>query len=519
MGWMSCSPSFQGGRRETPESTDNSTPPPPPVEARSAVEITTDTFFLSPSRNCPRPDVRSATRAGAQPVSNAPNPIGSSSSRPGSSSGSSGWHNGNGGTGYGAYSQKQQRGYSGSESIPVTAPLNYRPTRTAPLPPPPLSTSTGQYGLDDEYESYDSPIDGGPGGSSGSGSHHNHRNSFGTSSNPLPPTPSSVLPSSSSAASSSSHPLSVYQVTNGGRPPIFPSASSSSIGIGAAGGAGSSSSAFQPSRPAPPLPQSGGSYVTSQTPTTSPGRYHAPLPSVGSGDSQQTFDGSPFGYNNNGWRQAPPGPLMSGSQQSLRELGDALPAAAEQPNSIPYGQQQQQHPLPYPPPHQGSGAHVATPHSSSSSLAGTGSASAGGGSNSYSLAQSSSYGHGHQPNHHLLPDSSSSSLEPQQPAVDYYNNGSSTPSLTGPGPPQTPGGGGPANTGGEGQQRFSGDREGGSSTAASTPGGGVGSASGSGTQAGTVKEGKRSKGFGSFLGAFFWRAKPPLLLSGNGKCC
>ncbi|KAG0653859.1 signal transducing kinase of the PAK [Rhodotorula mucilaginosa] len=454
----------------------------------------------------------------AQPISNVPKPTGSSSSRPGSSSGSSGWHNGNGGTGYGAYSQQQpqqlQRGYSGSESMPVTAPLNYRPTRTAPLPPPPLSTSTGQYGYDDEYESYDSPIDGGPGGSSGSGSHHNHRNSFGASSNPLPPTPSSVLPSSSSAASSSSHPRSVYQATNGGRPPVFPSASSSSIGIAAAGGgaSSSSSSAFQPSRPAPPLPQSGGSYVTSQTPTTSPGRYHAPLPSVGSSDSQQTFDESPFGYNNgNGRRQAPAGPLLSGSQQSLRELGDALPATTE-PNSVPYGQQQQQQPLPYPP-----GARVATPHSSSSSLnTGTGSASTGGGggsSNSYPLAQSSSYGHQQPNHHHLLTDPASASLsssEQQPPGGDYYNNnnnggaaggGSSTPSLTGHGAPQTPGGGaggGPVSAGGEGQQRFSGDREGGggSSTAASTPGG-------SGFQAGTVKEGKRSKGFGSFLADVF----------------
>ncbi|GAA5990159.1 hypothetical protein JCM10908_005851 [Rhodotorula pacifica] len=468
---------------------------------------------------------------GAQPVSVIPKPPTSSSSRPGSSGGNgAGWQS-NGG-GYGSYAQQQQqRAYSGGAGESAgpassTAPLNYRPTRAAP-PLGALSTSTNQYGDREDYDSYDSPIDG-SGSGSGSGSHHNHRNSFGPSNNtaPLPP-----LPHQSSSRS-------VYLATNNnGRPPIFPSASSSSAaGLAGASAASSSNaapsastaSAFQPSRPAPPLPSSAGSYVTNQPPTSSPGRYHAALPSVGggnsgsgSGDSQSfgtsavAVEDSPYGYGRRQPSGGPgPGPAVLGSQQSLRELGDALPDHPSSSNSFPYNT---------------GGARVATPHSSSSSLTGTGgtgSSSAGGGgggSNSYSLSQSQ----GGQPysaaqqGYNLLTDpataaatglsvGSGSGSGADGENRDYHPgggaSGSAGPHTAAPAgrssgsTPQTPG------PDGHGGQRWSGDRDPqqGTTTANSTPGGGGGGAGGgSGFQAGTVKEGKRSKGFGSFLADVF----------------
>ncbi|GAA5883448.1 hypothetical protein JCM3774_005955 [Rhodotorula dairenensis] len=474
-----------------------------------------------------------AAQPGAIPVSSVPKPAdsaaaaaassSSSSSRPGSSSGSHWQSTTGGGGGYGSYSQQQQQqqwgaysgtnnggGDGGGDPIPTTAPLNYRPTRAAPLPPPPPphSTSFQQYAGangSEDYDAYDSPIDGGGSGSgSGSGSHHNHHcDSYGAS-HPLPPPPLATPSATAPAASSQSHPRSVYQATNGGRPPVFPSGSSSSLSAAAGGASSSSSSSFQPTRPAPPLPHNphsagGGSYVTNQTPTTSPRRYHAPLPAVGgsSGDSQALDDSSygvGYGSGPGGRRQASgPGPA-SGSQLSLRDLGDALPstaAAAADGQSFPYGQQQQQQQQHYHllQQYQGNAPRGggATPDSSSSSLASAGTME--------------------KQQQQQLAGANSSER-------DYYAapvvGGASAASLAGHGQPP------PATTPGlvDQGQRWSGDREQQNgplpppppTTATTTASAGSGAGGGSGFQSqagGTIKEGKRSKGFGSFLADVF----------------
>lgn len=475
---------------------------------------------LSGTGTAPRSAKR--PRTGAEPVTSLPSKQ-STSSRPGSSSGpaggvGAGWGSGNAAAGYAqqnsggsSFAQQQQpRAYG--DAMPSTAPLNYRPVRTAPQPPlASLSTSSGPLGgsgnyLDeaDHRDMYDSPVEG---SGSGSGSHHGHRTSFGAGGG-------ATRPSYSTSATS-------------GRPPIFPSGPSSSAAAG---------SSFQPSRPAPPLPHAAGSYSssTSHTPTTSPGRYHSPLPSMtgngnGSGDSLSQHDDGVYGYG--GYGSGPARRQASnnsgaklGSQPSLRDLSDALPPSssvmgASSSSADAFGSTSS---------YGHHGARVATPSSSASSLVSTG----GNGSNSnnqhahsYSVVPQSynlltdpataaaaglSVGANHE-NGHADP----ATFAGYTPASGPYGGGGGGASN---GPPQTPGP--TSGYAGDSAQRWSGDKESQSSTpstassaaaaaaaAAASGGGGNG---GSGYASGTVKEGKRSKGFGSFFGAS---------RSANGSVC
>ncbi|GAA6053159.1 hypothetical protein JCM3770_002882 [Rhodotorula araucariae] len=243
---------------------------------------------------------------------------------------------------------------------------------------------------------------------------------------------------------------------------------------------GSSSSSFQPSRPAPPLPSS----------SSSPSRQHQQLPATAltGGPWEMISDESPPPVAPP--KRPPPPPGMS---HSLRDLSDALPAS---PSASPYD------------------ASPTSGNSSVSSLpgnmAGLGPASLRH-APSHSVAQSYSLltdpatsaatnlsmsdGSGGSAGTQQRPTSPPGVAAPYAGAAgktlsgtaerDDYMLGSRSGGDVSPIPPSTPSGGattpGSGSTG-NGPQRYSGDRD-------------IGG--------GTSKEGKKSKGFGSFLADVF----------------
>ncbi|GAA5998608.1 STE20 family serine/threonine-protein kinase [Rhodotorula paludigena] len=242
-----------------------------------------------------------------------------------------------------------------------------------------------------------------------------------------------------------------------------------------------SSSSFQPSRPAPPLPS---------TSSTSPARSHAQQHGKGGDRWEMVHEHSPP-------PAAPPKrPHPPGVGQSLRDLGDALPAppsagASPYQNSASSADSVVHSPLAPP--------STASRHAPSHSIAQSyslltdpatmaatnlsmfdGSSSSGRPTSSAGLAAP----FGGAPSRY-----SGAERSPDAARDDYFSSSRSAGDVS-PIPPSTPSGG-PTGVGGGGGsaaasvagQRNSGDRDSGG--------------------AGTTKEGKKSKGFGSFLADVF----------------